>query len=97
MDLPVSNGMDSILVFIDRMTKMTHFIPCLKTTTAPNFAKLFISHVVKLHGLLDSIVSDRGSIFTSNFWTTLASILKTDPRKSTAFHPQTNGQTEQMN
>jgi hypothetical protein len=96
-DLPVSNGMDSILVFVDRMTKMTHFIPCTKTTSAPEFAKLFVSYVVKLHGLPDSIVSDRGSIFTSHFWSTLSSILKIDPRKSTSFHPQTDGQTERMN
>ena len=96
-DLPVSNGMDSILVFIDRMTKMSHFVPCVKSTSAPDFAKLFVSHIVRLHGLPDSIVSDRGSIFTSRFWSTLASTLKIDPRKSTAFHPQTDGQTERMN
>jgi Integrase zinc binding domain/Chromo (CHRromatin Organisation MOdifier) domain len=96
-DLPVSNGMDSILLFVDRMTKMSHFIPCLKSTSAPDFAQLFVSNVVRLHGLPASIVSDRGSIFTSNFWSTLASILKIDPRKSTAFHPQTDGQTERTN
>ena len=93
-NLPLSNGMDSILVIVDRMTKMSHFIPCLKSTSAPDFARPFIAHVVKLHGLPDSIVSDCGSIFTSNFWSTLASILQLDPRKSTAFHPQTDGQTE---
>jgi len=48
-DLPVSCGMDSILVFVNRMTKMSHFIPCLKTTDAPEFAKLFTSHIVRLH------------------------------------------------
>ncbi|HUJ80479.1 MAG TPA: hypothetical protein VLW83_01275, partial [Candidatus Acidoferrales bacterium] len=90
-------GKDSILVFVDRMTKMTHFIPCSKSTSAPEFAQMFVSHIVRLHGLPDSIVSDRGSIFTSNFWSTLTSILKIDPRKSTAFHPQTDGQTERMN
>jgi len=94
MDLPVSNGMDSILVFIDRMAKMSHFIPCLKTTTAPEFACLFTSYIVGLHSLPDSIISDHGTIFTSNFWTTLTSILKIDPRKSTAFHLQTDSQTE---
>jgi hypothetical protein len=96
-DLPVSDGMDSVLVFVDRMTKMAHFIKCLKTTDAPEFARLFVSNIVRLHGLPDSIVSDRGSIFTSHFWSTVASILKIDPRKSTAFHPQTDGQTERMN
>jgi hypothetical protein len=96
-DLPVSNGKDSVLVFVDRMTKMVHFIACSKTTDAPEFAHLFVSNIVRLHGLPASIVSDRGSIFTSHFWSTLASILKIDPRKSTAFHPQTDGQTERMN
>jgi len=90
-DLPVSNGKASILVFVDRMTKMTHFILCSKSTSAPEFAQLFVSHIVRLHGLPDSIVSDRDSIFTSNFWSTLTSILKIDLRKSTAFHPQTDG------
>jgi hypothetical protein len=79
------------------MSKMAHFIPCSKTTDAPEFAKLFVNHVVRLHGLPTSIVSDRGSIFTSRFWSTLSSILRIDPRKSTAFHPQTDGQTERMN
>jgi len=89
--------MDSVLVFVDRMTKMSHFIACLKTTSAPDFARLFVAHIIRLHGLPDSIVSDRGSIFTSNFWSTLASILQINARKSTAFHPQTDGQTERMN
>jgi hypothetical protein len=96
-DLPLSNGMDSILVFVDRMTKMVHFIACRKTTDAPEFAKLFVAHVVRLHGVPSSIVSDRGSIFTSHFWSTLASILQINPYKSTSFHPQTDGQTERTN
>ena len=96
-DLPVSCGMDSILVFVDRMTKMSHFIPCSKTLNAPEFAKLFVSHIVRLHGLPNTIISDRGSIFTSHFWSTLSSILGIDACKSTSFHPQTDGQTERMN
>ena len=87
MDLPSSNGKDSVLVFVDRMTKMARFIPCLKSTSAPDFAQLFVTHIVQLHGLPDSIISDRGSIFTSKFWSSLASILKIDSRKSTAFYP----------
>ena len=84
-------------MFIDRMTKMAHFIGCSMTTDAPEFARLFISNIVRLHGLPDSIISDRGSIFTSHFWSIITSILKIDPRKSMAFHPQTDGQTERMN
>src|SRR5271169_2990284 len=97
VDLPVSNGYDSILVFVDRFTKMCHLVPCNKTTTSPEFAKLFLDYVVRLHGIPDSIVSDRGSIFTSQFWTALSKFLNLGKRMSTAFHPQTDGQTERMN
>ena len=83
-DLPISNGHDSILVFVDRMTKMSHFILCFKSTSALEFAQFFISYIVKLHSFFDSIVSDCGSIFTSNFWFTLTFILQIGPRKSTA-------------
>ena len=76
---------------------MTHFILCSKSTTAPEFAQLFVSHIVRLHGLSDSIVSDHGSIFTSNFWSTLTAILKINPQKYTTFHLQTDGQTERIN
>ena len=96
-DLPLSNNLDSILVFVDRLTKMTHLVPCRKTTTAPEFAQLFLESVVRLHGLPESIVSDRGSVFTSHFWKSLANSLGINPRFSTAFHPQTDGQTERMN
>jgi hypothetical protein len=87
-DLPVSNGKDFIHVFIDRMTKMTHFIPCNKTTIAPEFTNPFVTYIVPLYGLTYSIVFNRGSVFTSHFWSSLASILKVDPHKSTPFHPK---------
>jgi hypothetical protein len=96
-DLPPSNGYDALLVFVDRLTKMAHFAPCLKTADAPEFARLFLDYIVKLHGVPQSIVSDRGSIFTSRFWKSLASMIGTKPRTSTSFHPQTDGQTERMN
>jgi len=76
---------------------MSHFNPYLKFMSAPEFARLFVFYIVKMHSLPDSIISDRGSIFMSNFWSTLTSILKINPQKSTAFHPQTDGQTERMN
>jgi hypothetical protein len=78
------------LFCVDRFTKMTHLIPCNKTTDAPGFARLFLDYVVRLHGLPDSIVSDRGSIFTSRFWKSLTQLLGIKGRLSTAFHPQTD-------
>ena len=97
VDLPVSHGYDSVLVFIDRFTKMCHLIPCTKTAAAPDFARLYMDYIVRLHGLPDSIVSDRGAIFTSKFWKALARMTGTKRKLSTAFHPQTDGQTERMN
>ena len=97
VDLPISNGYDCIFVFIDRFTKMCHLIPCTKSTTSPQFAKMFLDHIIRLHGIPDSIVSDRGSIFTSHFWKALSKFLNLDKRLSTSFHPQTDGQTERMN
>ena len=96
-DLPPSNGFDSVLVFVDRFTKMSHFTPCLKSTDAPEFASMFLKHVIRLHGIPDSVVSDRGSIFTSHFWKSLSALMNMKQRLSTAFHPQTDGQTERMN
>jgi RNase H-like domain found in reverse transcriptase/Reverse transcriptase (RNA-dependent DNA polymerase)/Integrase zinc binding domain/Chromo (CHRromatin Organisation MOdifier) domain/Integrase core domain len=97
VDLPLSKGYDSILVFVDRLTKMCHLVPCNKTATAPEFAQMFLTNVIRLHGIPDSLVSDRGSIFTSHFWKSLSHMLGIKPRLSTAFHPQTDGQTERMN
>ena len=96
-DLPESEGYDSVFVVVDRLTKMSHFVPCHKTTTAPEFARILLDHVIRLHGIPDSIVSDRGSIFTSQFWTALSKSMNLTRRLSTAFHPQTDGQTERMN
>ena len=58
-DLPVSNGFTAVAVFVDRMSKMVHFAPCTKEVTAPDYAKLFVDHVFRLHGLPEVIVSDR--------------------------------------
>lgn len=89
---------DSILVITDRMTKFAHFIPCREEgLTAPDFALLFYRHIFPIHGLPNDIVSDRGSLFDSSFWSTLSKITKVDLRLSTAFHPQTDGATERLN
>jgi hypothetical protein len=95
--LPTSHKYDSIWVVCDRLTRYSHFIPCQETLTAPDLAWLFLDRIFRLHGLPDSIVSDRGSIFISKFWSELTSLLKIDTHTSTAYHPQTDGLTERTN
>ena len=100
--LPVSTdwkgeSYDSILVIVDRLTKMVHYEPVKVTIDAPGLAEVILDVVVRHHGLPDSIVCDRGSLFTSKFWSSLCYFLGIKRRLSTAFHPQTDGQTEQQN
>src|SRR5690606_10213367 len=90
-------GKDCILNVVDRLTKQRHLIPCTTDIDARGTADLFIEHVFKLHGLPSTIVSDRGPQFASAFWKRLCERLGIDPRLSTAFHPQTDGQTEVFN
>ncbi|MBW0534703.1 hypothetical protein O181_074418, partial [Austropuccinia psidii MF-1] len=95
--LPLSNNFDSILVFVDRFSKMAISIPTYGTITALDLAQIFISHVFFKHGLPVGIVSDRGSLFVTSFWTQLCQHLKISRDLSTAFHPETDGQTERVN
>lgn len=95
--LPVSQGFDSILVVVDRLTKMAHFLPCNETIDAPGLAQLYIKHIFRIHGLPESIISDRGSTFLSKFWLKVVELLSITPKPSTAFHPETDGQTERVN
>jgi hypothetical protein len=88
---------DCLLVIVDRYTKEPEYIPCLKIIDAPSLAKLFIKYWFKDHGLPASIISDRGSVFTSRFWEALCFHLGISRGLSTAFHPQTDGQTERQN
>ena len=76
---------------------MVHYKPVQTTITAPALAEVILNVVVRHHGLPDSIVSDRGSVFTSKFWSSLCYFLSIKQRLSTAFHPSTNGQTKQQN
>lgn len=96
-DLPRSQGYDSILVVVDRFTKMAHFIPCKKSITAVETAKLVLSNIVRLHGVPDEIISDRGPQFASKFWKELLTSLGVRVKLSSAFHPETDGQSERVN
>lgn len=97
-DLPRTEaGFDAILVVVDRLTKMAHFIPTVTTVDAPGTAELLMREVVRLHGLPQTLVSDRDPRFVSLFWETLFKLMGTKLALSTPYHPQTDGQTERMN
>jgi transposase InsO family protein len=95
--LPKSKAYSVILVVVDRLTKFSHFLPLKHPYNAHTVAQLFLDNVVKLHGLPNSIVTDRDSIFVSVFWKQLFKLYKVNLTLSTAYHPQTNGQTERVN
>ncbi|GJP70384.1 hypothetical protein CLOP_g1333, partial [Closterium sp. NIES-67] len=91
------SGNDAILVVVDRLTKMAHFITCQQTITAEQTAQLFPTNVIRLHGLPSAIISDRDPKFTSNFLAHLWDQFGTKLQFSSAYHPQTDGQTERVN
>lgn len=95
--LPPSFGYTMILVIVDRFSKGVHLGALLAYFTAYKVAELFVYMVCKLNGIPKSIVSDRGPIFLSRFWTDLFKISATKLRMSSSYHPQTDGQTEVMN
>ena len=95
--LLVVAGKDAILVVCDRLSKMTHFVATTEGTTAEGLARLFRDNVWKLHGLPESVVSDRGPQFAAELMKELNWMLGIKMKLSTAFHPQTDGQTEWMN
>jgi Integrase zinc binding domain/Integrase core domain len=95
--LPKSEGKDTILVVVDKLTKYAYFLPLAHPFSAPQVVKLFINNVHKLHEVPKYIVSDRDKIFTSEFWKELSKKLGTTLHFSTAYHPQTDGQTERVN
>jgi hypothetical protein len=96
--LPLTKtGFDSIMVVVDSGTKRTRIFPVKGTATARNIANLFESEIFKHHGLPRRFISDRDTKFTSNFWKSLCASLKINLTMSTAYHPQSDGQTEQKN
>uniref|UniRef100_A0A670IJD3 Gypsy retrotransposon integrase-like protein 1 n=1 Tax=Podarcis muralis TaxID=64176 RepID=A0A670IJD3_PODMU len=97
VDLPSSRGCTCLLVFSDHFTKMVHCVPCPSVPTAKETAQLYLQHVFRLHGLPERVVSDRGVQFTSRFWRALHQTLGTEVCLSSAYHPQTDGQTERAN
>src|SRR5436190_10691969 len=89
-------GHDTIWVVVDRLTKSAHFIPIRLTYPIDKLSDLYIREVVRLHGVPLSIVTDRDPKFTSGFWKSLQKSLGSQLRLSTAYHPQTVGQSEQL-
>jgi len=92
-----SFGKEVIFVIVDRFSKYAHFAALIHPYTAIDVAQLYLDHVFKLHGWPQSIISDRDKVFLSDFWQALLSIHGTTLLMSTAYHPQTDGQTEVVN
>ncbi|MBW0508765.1 hypothetical protein O181_048480 [Austropuccinia psidii MF-1] len=95
--LPLSNSFDSILVLVDRFSKMAVSIPTMSSITSLDLAHLFIKNIFSKHGLPSSIVSDKCSHFVSSFWTNLCQQLNISRDLEFAYHPETNAQTERVN
>ena len=95
--LPKSNNFDYLLVIIDRLTSQVHLVPTTTTVTAKGVAWIVLKEVVRLHGIPESIVSDRDARFTSIFWRELQNLMGTKLLMSTAFYPQMDGATERAN
>ncbi|KAJ9522021.1 hypothetical protein QJQ45_005072 [Haematococcus lacustris] len=92
-----THGYDAICVIVDRLSKMVHFVPCKESMNAMTFARLFINNVFKLHGLPAEVLTDRGAHFNNKFWHAVKKLLGMKTNMSTAYRPQSDGQTERYN
>jgi hypothetical protein len=88
---------NSILVVVDRLTKMALFIPTVTTLKASELARLYVLHIFSKHGVPSDVVTDRGSTYTATFTKSLGELLKMKLNFSTVFHPESDGQTKRMN
>ena len=95
--LPKSNNFDYLLVIIDQLTSQVHLVPTMTTITAKGVVWIVLKEVVRLHGIPESIMSDRDTLFISIFWKELQKLMGTKLLMSTAFHLQTDGATERAN
>jgi len=95
--LPLAQGYDTILVVCDHFSKMVYFIATTEKMSAEGLTRLFWDHVWKLHGLPESIVSDKGVQFAAGMMKEVNNLLGIQTKLSTAYHPQINGQTERIN
>ena len=97
VELPESGECTQIWVIMDQLTKMAYFIPLKTGVTTVELAQAFLRFIWKLHGLLDEIIMDRDTKITSLFWQKLIDLMGIISKMTTAFHPQSNGQTERIN
>nr|GEV66838.1 reverse transcriptase domain-containing protein [Tanacetum cinerariifolium] len=92
-----SQGYDTVWVIVDRLTKSAIFTPIRETDPMDKLARIYLKEVVTRHGIPVSIISDRDPRFASNFWRSLQNALGTRLDMSTAYHPETDGQSERTN
>ena len=91
--LPPSEGSDTIWVIVDQLSKYAYFVPLKHPFNAKDLARIFVKEVIRLHRIPKSVVSNRGSTFLGNFWQEIHKLQETQLRFSSAYHPETDGQT----